>query len=199
MTSGIDRIIEKILEDARIQSENTLARAREEADKTREQLEQRYENRREHEKQRALESAVQSYDRIIANQMLEGRKMNLSARRESVDEAFDKALEKLSAMSEDRYLEVMSGMAVSCLAEGENEIIPSDSGILKDNQRLLEAIRTKAPDRTVVLSDKRVPSKGGILVRNGKVMVNLTFETLIRFSKTGLEAEVVKILFERGK
>jgi V/A-type H+/Na+-transporting ATPase subunit E len=194
---GIDAIVEKILEDAETKREDALSRAMTEASERKRQLEVTYQENRKTAQERAEERARQTYQRLIAGAMLEGRKLKLAAWRESVDEAFEKAMDRLCAMPEDQYVVVMARLAVPCLAaESVNEVIPSDSGIIGDYTRLLNTIQSLAPGKTVALGDGTVPSRGGIVIKNGKVQSNLTFETLIRLEKNRLEAEVMRILFE---
>lgn len=193
--SGVERIVGKILEDARIQADNTVIRAKEEALKQKQQLDQRQENRLVFEKERAEEIARREYDRILASTQLEGRKRKLAAYRESVDAAFDQALAILSSLPEEQYIAAIADLVTVVLGEGTNEIIPASGSISRDHQRLLDTIRKKAPGKTVVLSGERVRSSGGVVVRKGKVQVNLTFETMIRFRKEELEPSVMEILF----
>jgi V/A-type H+/Na+-transporting ATPase subunit E len=195
--SGVDTIVQKILDDAEKEKQRILTQAQTEVEERKRDLERTCEARKSQAQKRAEEKAEQIYRRTIANAMLEGRKMKLQARRESVDEAFEKAMDRLCSLSEEKYLEVMVRLVLPCLEDrGTNEIIPTAFGSARHAARLVEELETSVPEKTVVLSEETVPGRGGVVVKNGRVQTNLTFETLLRFGKDALESEVTRILFE---
>lgn len=194
--SGIDRITDKILEQAKLQAVNRVNYAKETAKKTEASLMKRFDRTMEAEKRRAVAEGEEAAKRVIANVKLEGRKKKLSARQEAVNLVFDKAVEKMAGLPEKDYLAFLSDLAVSVLKKGENQLILNARDHDALGKKLIKAVSEKAPDMKVVISEEIVASDGGLVVRNGDIQTNLTLESIIRLEREKLEADVVGIVFE---
>jgi len=194
--SGIDRITDKILEQAKLQAANRVNYAKETAQKTEASLMKRFDRTVEAEKRRALAEGEEAAKRVIANVKLEGRKKKLAARQEAVNLVFDRAVEKMAGLPEKDYLEFLSDLAVSVLGEGENQLILNSRDREALGSKLNKAVSKKAPEMKTVISEETVSSAGGLIVRNGDIQTNLTLESIIRLEREKLEADVVRIVFE---
>ena len=194
--SGIDRITDKIIEQARLQAKNRVNYALEAAEKAEANLTKRFNRTMESEKKHAASDGDEAAKRVIANVKLEGRKKKLSARQDAVNLVFDKAVEIMAGLPEKDYIEFLSDLAVSVLGKGENHLILNAEDRERLGTKLLKVVIGKAPKKTVVISDETVKSSGGLVVRNGDIQTNLTLESIIRLEREKLEADVVGIIFE---
>ncbi len=194
--NGIEKITRRIDTDAQAEIEKLLATARAEA----EEITAKYRSQAEREaaalKARNEKAAAEREERLVSVTQMEARKALLSAKQEAVESAFAKALEVMCALPEDRYAAVAADLMVKAAPNGMGEVIfsPQDreriglSAVSKANERLGAAGR-------LTLSQETRPIKGGLILKNGSVEVNCTFETLVRLHKGEMAGEVAKRLF----
>ncbi|MCK5758071.1 MAG: hypothetical protein KAH14_03185 [Clostridiales bacterium] len=194
--SGIDRITEKILDQARLQAENKVAYSKEATEKAEASLEKRFDRTMEAEKKRAIDEGAESAKRVIANVKLEGRKKKLAARQDAVNLVFDSAVKKMAGLPEKEYVRFLANIAMPALGKGKNELILNTRDRDSVGIKIIEILGEKVPDMKVVVSEETVSSLGGLVVRNGDIQTNLTLESIIRLEREKLEADVVGLIFE---
>ena len=171
--NGIEKITQRIEADAQAEIDRILSEAREEAD----QITDRYKAQAE------AEAAS-----------LAARNDQLAAKQEMVEKAYDLALEKLCAMPDARYTEVLAGLLVQASSNGREEAIFSP----EDRERVGKAAVDKAnaaSGKQLKLSKETRPLKGGFVLRDENIEVNCTFDTLVRLEKAETTGAVVKKLF----
>lgn len=194
--SGIDRITEKILDQARLQAENKVAYSKEATEKAEASLEKRFDRTMEAEKKRAIDEGAESAKRVIANVKLEGRKKKLAARQDAVNLVFDSAVKKMACLPEKEYVRFLANIAMPALGKGKNELILNTRDRDSVGIKIIEILEEKVPDMKVAVSEETVSSLGGLVVRNGDIQTNLTLESIIRLEREKLEADVVGLIFE---
>ncbi|MBN1624015.1 MAG: hypothetical protein JXN10_01225 [Clostridia bacterium] len=193
--SGIDRITEKILSQAKMQAENRISYAEEEADKALKNLEKRFERTFEHELKRAEDQGKENADRIIANARLEGRKKKLSARQDTVMKVFDLVAERLAGLPKKEYMNFLCNLALPVLDESDNMIILSEKDKKEIGAELIKTLVERSSGKKVGLSDETARTMGGLIVKSGDIQINLTLESILRLEREKLESDVVGILF----
>ena len=194
--SGIDRITEKILDQARLQAENKVAYSKEAIEKAEASLEKRFDRTMEAEKKRATDEGAESAKRVIANVKLEGRKKKLATRQDAVNLVFDRAVKKMAGLPEKEYVRFLANIAMPALEKGKNELILNTRDRDSVGIKIIEILGEKVPDMNVAVSEETVSSSGGLVVRNGDIQTNLTLESIIRLEREKLEADVVGLIFE---
>lgn len=194
--SGIDRITEKILEQAGLQAQNKIAYAKEATGKAEASLEKRFDRTMDAEKKRAADEGAEAAKRVIANVKLEGRKKKLSARQDAVNLVFDKAVEKMGNLPEKEYIDFLVNITMAVLVKGNNELILNTRDQETVGSKIIKILREKAPDMKVTVSKETISTSGGLVVRNGDIQTNLTLESIIRLEREKLEADVVGLIFE---
>ena len=192
--NGIEKITQRIEADAQAEIDRILSAAREEAD----QITGRYKAQAEAEAAslaaRNEKSAVEREERLVSVAQMEARKVQLAAKQEMVEKAYDLALEKLCAMPDARYTEVLAGLLVQASSNGREEAIFSP----EDRERVGKAAVDKAnaaSGKQLKLSQETRPLKGGFVLRDENIEVNCTFDTLVRLEKAETTGAVVKKLF----
>ena len=192
--NGIEKITQRIEADAQAEIDRILSEAREEAD----QITGRYKAQAEAEAAslaaRNKKTAAEREERLVSVAQMEARKVQLAAKQEMVEKAYDLALEKLCAMPDARYTEVLAGLLVQASSNGWEEAIFSP----EDRERVGKAAVDKAnaaSGKQLKLSQETRPLKGGFVLRDENIEVNCTFDTLVRLEKAETTGAVVKKLF----
>ena len=192
--NGIEKITQRIEADAQAEIDRILSAAREEAD----QITGRYKAQADAEAAslaaRNEKSAAEREERLVSVAQMEARKVQLAAKQEMVEKAYDLALEKLCAMPDAQYTEVLAGLLVQASSNGREEAIFSP----EDRERVGKAAVDKAnaaSGKQLKLSKETRPLKGGFVLRDENIEVNCTFDTLVRLEKAETTGAVVKKLF----
>jgi len=197
--TGMDKIREKILEDARSKARAIQEQAEEEAKKIKEQAYSEAEKERTEILNSAQSDGLQLYERMIAMAGLDGRKKLLAAKQQMIDAAFAKALEKVCGLPDRQYQQLLEKMIAEAAGNTAGEVLLTEkdaarmdgSFISNVNLRISQAGKSGA----VTLSDRHIKSAGGFILKCGDMEINSTFEILFGMLRSELESEVVNILF----
>lgn len=155
--------------------------------------------------QRAYESAVHNgeleikldADRVIRNAKLDARKDILFAKQEILDAAFDAAMQKLCNLPEDEYVAWMSGLA--CKASGgKGELIFNQRDRAVGEKVVAganEALRSQGKKAELSLSSEIGDMEAGFMLRDGRLEVNCTLQSLLNSKRQEIAAKVAEELF----
>jgi len=141
-----------------------------------------------------IESTV-LISRKVSSGELQERKMILGAKQEAIKKSFNKALEKLSAMDEENYINFLVNEILNN-TNCEGEIILNETDKVNIGEKLVNTVNEKLNGKKVVLSNHTVKTSGGFILKNGDIEVNSTFEALLGSIKEGLTFEVANALFK---
>lgn len=197
--SGAEKIIGKILEDARLQAEANLNRAKEEAANIIKSASDDAEAKKKQIIEKAELEAVEVKKRLIAVAELEARKQKLQAKQEVVDEAFDLALQKLNNLPDIEYQSILVEMISNSIQTGKEEVLLSESDKKRLSPGFIEELNKKLADKGVAanlkISDEHRNINGGFILKSGDIEINNSFEAIIRMNRDDIETEVIKALF----
>ena len=130
---------------------------------------------------------------------MECRKLELAAKQELLQQSFDAALEELCALPQERYVTLLSALAVEASSSGRERMILSARDADRLGEEIVKAANAalqKAGRRgELTLSQETRPIPGGFILAEGDVELNCAFDTLIRLQREKLEKEVAAILF----
>ena len=192
--NGIEKITQRIDADTQAEIDRILADAREQAA----QITGKYKAQADAEAASLAakneKNAAEREERLVSVAQMEARKVQLAAKQEMVEKAYDLALEKLCAMPDARYTEVLAGLLVQASSNGREEAIFSP----EDRERVGKAAVDKAnaaSGKQLKLSKETRPLKGGFVLRDENIEVKCTFDTLVRLEKAETTGAVVKTLF----
>ena len=192
--NGIDRITNRIEADAQAEIERILGEAREEAERILAQGHAQAEAEKAELTTRNKRIAAEREERLVSMAQMEARQVSLAAKQEMVEKAYALALEKLCAMPDDRYTQVVAALLVQAAPDGRGEVIFAP----EDAKRIGEAAvaqANKTLNGTLILSEEVRPIRGGFILKNGNVEVNGSFETLVRLQRAQTAGAVAKTLF----
>lgn len=197
--NGIEKITQRIDQDAQAEIDAIIAQAQTEADA----ITARYAAQAEKETAdivaRGKVHAQERKERLASMADMEAKKVVLGAKQQMLDEAFALALEKLAGLPEEQYVALLTSLAVEASATGKEKIILSQSDRARYGVKVAtganEKLAAAGKPASLTLSEETRPIRGGLLLSDGDVEVNCAFETLIRLSRSELSGEVLKILF----
>jgi len=194
-----EKLREKILEDARQQAKAMLERAESEAAAILNAAKAEAEEKERAAAEKASREAEERKKRLLASADLEGRKQILQAKQDMVDEAFSRAIDRLSSLPAKQYVDIIASMAVEAVSSGNEEIILSSKDRDAYGTEIVNTVNSrlsaKGMNGAVRLSDTTRDIKGGFILRSGDVEINNSFEVIVKMRRDELEAEVVKVLF----
>ena len=193
--NGIEKIIDRISGDAQAEIDAVLAQARAEADEITAKYEAQAKAEADEILKRGSAAAAEREERLASMAQMEGRKAELAAKQEVIEEAFALALSKLQALPEDKYVELLAGLAAKASATGKEKLIFSAKDRDTVGKKVVDAASALVAGGAFVLSDETRAINGGFVLSNGAVEVNCSFETLVRLQKAEITGEVSRVLF----
>lgn len=186
--NGIEKIIDRISGDAQAEIDAILDQARAEAA----QITARYEAQAKAEADEILKrgtaAAAEREERLASMAQMEGRKAELAAKQEVIEEAFELALKKLLALPEDQYVELLAGLAAKASVTGKETLIFSAADRDRVGKKVVTAAnallaKEVAPELPEELADSKVGAildkvvAGASALINGTGMLTLSEET----------------------
>jgi V/A-type H+-transporting ATPase subunit E len=197
--AGVEKIKERILEEARSQAESNIKRAQEEASDIITSAKKDGDSKKAVILEKAKKEAQEVKKRLKSVAELEARKKKLQAKQEMVEEAFKKTLEKLIGLPDEEYEKIISQMLLNSVESGSEEIIlsPRDKKRLSPNfvEEINKKLVAKGIKGSLSLSKESRDINGGFVLKSGDIETNSSFEALIRAKREEIEPEVVKVLF----
>lgn len=159
--NGIEKITGRITADAQAETERILTAAREEAA----QITARYKAQADAESAdlaaKNAKAAVEREERLVSVAQMEARKVQLAAKQEMVEKTYAMALEKLCAMPEEQYVQVLADLLVQASSTGREEVIfsPADrdrvgkAAVAKANELLAKQAAPDVPQGSSKVTD----------------------------------------------
>lgn len=195
----LDRLIDRIMRDAREQYDDIVAGARAERDRILVDADTMAKDIFREDVARARAEALEEKKRAVAVSALGARRRVLEKKRALIDAAFGRALDELDELPEEQYLELLLDLMAASGVGSDTEVILSPS----DAERLgAELVRRANEQRAadglpgrLTLSDETRAIRAGFVLRSGGVEVNSSIEALVSQKRDELEAEVVRLLF----
>lgn len=200
---ALEDILKKISDDAKKQAEAIMANALAEREKIIEDARRIADKKRQEILGNATKEAELEAQRIVTLASLDSRKKILSKRQEVIDECFRKTLNELSSMDGESYEGLLRQILINNIDEGgaELELIISerDKGRI-DPKRLVDSVNLELKERglktRIRLSPESGDFSGGLLLKRGTAIKNLSWDILFRLKRPEWELELSKILFE---
>lgn len=184
MMSNLENLTKKILDDANSQASIIQEESKEESRKT---IESRI-KQAEEEKKRILSRATSEADllksRTISNAELSARDEKLTAKQEVIERVFNLAKEKLKNLKEEEYLAYLKATLEDIKLEGGETIIVPERMKAKVKELGLSA---KVSEETV---------DSGFVIKDGGIILNHTFDSLVDDIRDDLEIEIAQSLFK---
>ena len=192
--NGIEKITQRITADAQAEIDRVLGAAKEEAARITARMTAEADAVAAELAAKNEKAAAEHEERLVSAAQMEARKVQLAAKQDMLEKAYERALEKLCAMPAEQYAAVLAELLVKASSTGSEAVIFS----AEDREKVGKAAVEKANSvsgKKLVLSDETQPIKGGFILKDQNVEVNCTFETLVRLQKAETAGAVAKKLF----
>jgi len=197
--NGIERIKERIIDDAKAEAQRII----EEADKKAEEIRAEYEKKAEAARDRIAgeyEAMIaEEKRRAISNARLAMRKKALKVKQEMIDKAFALCLDMAGEMNLEEYKAIMTELLLRSVQTGDEEVILNEA----DNSRLGMGFIAEINDKLAAsgrygalkASPEAGRFKGGFILRSGGMEINCTFESLLHVVRDEIEPQAAEMLF----
>jgi V/A-type H+-transporting ATPase subunit E len=197
--AGVEKIKEKILQDAEVRTNEILEKARLQAKEVIEKANQKATLRAKEISQKSIHE-ISEKKRIINSIIeLEMRKDILSTKQHSIDEVFSKALEKMNNLDSEKYEQVIFDMLMTSVESGEEEILLSETGKKKLSADFLskanKALEAVGKNGMLKISDETRNISGGFILLGKGIEINNSFEAVIKLYRDEIEPKVAEIFF----
>lgn len=203
--NGIEKITGQI--DADVQKE--IGAALDQARAQAKEIEARYESQAQTQgealRRKGEQDAALRRERLVDVARLEARKTLLAAKQDMVGQAFDLALKKLLELPDQEYIALLAKLAVAASRTGREQVILSQKdrsrygkqAVTMANDMLAKKAGPRAAESAgmLTLAGESRPMAGGLILRDGRVETNCSFEVLIHLQRDALSAEVARALF----
>lgn len=196
--NGIDRISERILEDARAEATRIIEEAQERARSLKDKKVEQTEKNNEKLYKESMDKAQERKRRMLAVAELEMRKEILSVKQQMIDEAMEKVKHAIMVIPRDEYRKIISNMLLES-AQGNEEVFFSVADEGRLDQSLIDEVNGillgQGKKGELKLSPERGAFDGGFILKSGGMEINNTFGAIIRMSRDHVESELAEILF----
>jgi V/A-type H+-transporting ATPase subunit E len=187
---SLEAIRQKIIQDAETEAERILSQARHEKKTALEETRARLTVRAEKDRLRLLENLRDKKARMRENALRTEERSLLNTRRSLIDDALNGAVSDLVASRE--YTELIVSFLKNCDLTGEVEVIISGNDVERITQSFLDSHSSSS--MRFRLSPERHSSRGGVILRSGKISQNATLDMVASLVHEELVMELSRLL-----
>ncbi|CDA77308.1 MULTISPECIES: V-type ATP synthase subunit E [Bacillota] len=197
--NNIESIVKKIADDAKLSAEQKIAEAQQEAQQIVSDYQAQADKIMQDAQAQAQKQASVIAERVESQSGLIRRNLMLQYKREAIEQAFQKSLEVLCAQDADKQVTLLSDAAVKYLS-ADAKVILNEKDKAAFGEKLVSEISRKLQaankNYSVSLSADAGSMQGGMILAEGSIETNLSYEILVKNIRDELEGEVAKVLTE---
>ena len=193
---GIEKITGRIADDGQREADAILAEARRQAGEIAARYEAQAKKESEEIVARGRRSAGERVERLAGVAQLDARKLELAAKQELLKQAYGLALEKLETLPDEQAVALLADLAVRASATGGEQVILSQKDRARYGKAAVTRANEKLGDGRLTLSQETRPIRGGLILSDGDVEVNCSFETLVGLLHGEMDRQVAQVLFD---
>jgi len=196
--TGVDKLIESILAEAKNKEKEIWDETRQKQ----ELLKQKTQAEADKKTREILDEAAilgeENKKRLLAVYGLELRKEQLKQKRILLNEVYDRALESILNLPKDEYLKLTKKLLLTTVTTGKEEIIISRNEKYMDQAFLdgvNEELKQKGKAGALHFSTEKSDLAGGFMLQEGGLFINCSFEMVMSELRDNTESEAAQILF----
>lgn len=197
--NNIESIVKKIADDAKLSAEQKIAEAQQEAQQIVSDYQAQADKIMQDAQAQAQKQASVIAERVESQSGLIRRNLMLQYKREAIEQAFQKSLEVLCAQDADKQVTLLSDAVVKYLS-ADAKVILNEKDKAAFGEKLVSEISRKLQaankNYSVSLSADAGSMQGGMILAEGSIETNLSYEILVKNIRDELEGEVAKVLTE---
>ena len=192
--SSAENITQKILAEADRQAALKREEAERDAKATLASFEAQARQLKESLTAGGRKEAAALLERVASQAQMNDRNLKLRYRRQAISQAFDRALERLCALPEEEYVDFLAKIIAENQTADAKLILNGKDKALAPKIIAAAKARQKVP-LALECADTAGDFAGGVIIAEGPVETNCSFEVLLKSRHDELEAQVAKILF----
>ncbi len=194
-----EKVTEKILAEAKAEAEKIKNQAEQNQAAEQKKLDEQLAEFKKQTKTLAEKAAKDEKSHILAAARMAMTKQFLTEKSKILDEVFEKALKQLQNLPDDQYQNLITKLMLESVETGEEEVIIDKNERRIDQQLINKVNEQLSPDKKADLkmSDEKHNTRGGFILRRGKIKTNVTFDVLLDNARKELEIELAKELFSK--
>ena len=197
--NGIEKITQRIAQDADAEIEQRAAQARETADRILADCTAQADQERTEALEKGRRAAQDRREHLDNMAQMEVRKTLLAAKQIVIQEAFDLALERLCGLPEKKMVPLLAKLAATYAESGQEQIILNPAHRDRYGQAVADQANALLKKRgKLTLGEPSEQIRGGLILRKGPVDINCTFELLVRQQRSQLSDQTARVLFPEG-
>lgn len=185
-----EAIVERILSDANAEAQAIVAEAEKRAAEVVSKAEARANEQKAETKKECEDRAKSIAEGKAATARLDSAKILLSEKRRVIDTVYERALQKLLALSEKDSLSLTEKLLEAYAGEGD-EVIFAETFAYADKAAALPVFKEKK----LVLSLERAKIDGGFLLKSASSDRDVSYGALIIADREEYQAELAATLF----
>ncbi|MEW6105399.1 MAG: V-type ATP synthase subunit E [Bacillota bacterium] len=197
--SALEKMQEKILEDAKARADEIVDAATAEAQAILAEARAEAARRRDEELARGKEKADEERRRTLTLAELDARRQVLATKAALVDEVFQEARKRLASLEPARYRAYLKQAMLEAVESGEEEVVMSARDLDTIGPEVVAEVNAELArqGRKAALRLSSAPGgfSGGFVLRTGSMEVNSTFDAILAREREALVVEVARVLF----
>lgn len=193
---GIEKITGRIAADGEKEADAILTEARRQAGEITARFEAQARKESADIVDRGRRAADERVERLAGVARLDARKLELAAKQEMLKRAYDLALEKLEHLPDEQAVALLAGLAAQASSTGREQVIFSQKDRARYGKAAVTRANEKLGDGRLTLSEQTRPIRGGLILSDGDVEINCTFETLVDLQRGEMDRQVARVLFD---
>lgn len=201
-----DKIVSKITENARSEADQILTQAKENARSETRRIQSETKEKLAQMEKNFKEESNEIERRAKLNAGLEERIDLLDDKRKVLDEAFDRAYEKMKKLPDQKWAKLITEIVLDGVVTGTESLkVPEKDRVRYEKNfmgkgpfldTLNMEVRSRLGHSDLSLDEEPAPFEEGIMLIGEYSDVNASFGVLLKNQKESIEADVIKILFE---
>ena len=193
--NGIDKIKQRIAQDLQQQSDAIRQKAEEEARDILARYAQQAQTVEEEILRRGERDARELEERLAGAAHMEDGKARLAVKQEMLDQAFALALHKLCALEGEDTLTLLTRLTLEAARTGREQVYLSPADRETVGEALVQRANAQLDQGALTLASESRPIRGGVILSDGAVESNNSFESILRLAREGMAGDIVKRLF----
>ena len=192
-----ERVVIKILNDARAEAEKIAKQAKENEAAEQANLTKQLDHYRKQTEILAKKAGEDEESHILAAARMDFAKQLLAEKRKILDEVFGQALQRLQNLPEHEYRRLCTKLMLEVVETGDEEVVV-DKNEQRINQDFIYQVNRQLSSKgkgELKLSDQKQDIDAGFILKRGQIKTNVSLDVLLDQARKELEIELAKDLF----
>jgi V/A-type H+-transporting ATPase subunit E len=193
-----EQVVERVLSEARAESERTKAAAQDKCAQARAELESQLADYEKETEVLADHAGEDKKARMSATANMEIRKEYLAAKVSLLDEVFEKVRQRIRGLCDEEYAHLITQLMTKAVETGDEQVIIGADEKRIGHSLIKQINRQLGPGYkgNLNLSGERASIEGGFILRRGKIQTNVSIGVLLAEARDKFEIELAEELFE---